>query len=101
MINVFIACGAGASSTFLAMKLRSLSQGQASNLSFFPSAVSNLSAVAGDLVLVASHIAKDAKVAELSKTGIEVIELPEHVNGGFKADEALELILSHLARQTN
>lgn len=101
MINVFIACGAGASSTFLAMKLRSLSQGQASNLNFLPSAVSNLSAVAGDLVLVASHIAKDANVAELSKTGIAVIELPEHVNGGFNADEAMELILSHLARQTN
>lgn len=101
MINVFIACGAGASSTFLAMKLRSLSQGQASNLSFFPSALSNLSAKKDDIVLVASHIAKDAKVANLSKTGIAVIELPEHVNGGFKAEEAMGLVLSHLARQTN
>jgi PTS system cellobiose-specific IIB component len=101
MINVFIACGAGASSTFLAVKLRSLSQGQASNLSFIPSALSNVSANEKDIVLVASHIAKDAKVAHLSKTGISVLELPEQVNGGFNAEAALDLILSHLARHKN
>ena len=101
MINVFIVCGAGASSTFLAMKLRSLSQSQTRNLSFIPSAVSDLSAKGDDLVLVASHIAKDAKVAALSKTGISVIELPEHINGGFNADDALELVLSHLAQPKN
>jgi len=101
MINVFIACGAGASSTFLAMKLRSLSQSKSGNLSFIPSALANLSAKGDDLVLVASHIAKDAKVVALSKTGISVIELPEHVNGGFNADEAMELVLSHLAQPKN
>lgn len=101
MINVFIACGAGASSTFLAVKLRSLSQSQASEISFIPSALANLSAKNDDLVLVASHIAKEAKVADLSKTGITVIELPEHVNGGFSADEAMGLILDHLARHKN
>jgi PTS system cellobiose-specific IIB component len=101
MINVFIVCGAGASSTFLAMKLRSLSQSQTRNLSFIPSAVSDLGAKGDDLVLVASHIAKDAKVAALSKTGISVIELPEHINGGFNADDALELVLSHLAQPKN
>lgn len=101
MINVFIACGAGASSTFLAMKLRSLSQSQASQLSFFPSAISNLQAEKEDIVLVASHIAKDAKVAELSKTGAKVIELPEHVNGGFSAEEAMGFILQHLAADKN
>ena len=101
MINVFIACGAGASSTFLAMKLRSLSQSQASGLSFIPSALSNVSAKNDDLVLVASHIAKDAKVADLSKAGIKVIELTERVNGGFNADEAMGLILDHLARHKN
>lgn len=101
MINVFIACGAGASSTFLAVKLRSLSQSQASDLSFTPSALSNVSAKGNDIVLVASHIAKDARVAELSKTGIAVIELPEHVNGGFKAEEALDLVIEHLARHKN
>jgi PTS system cellobiose-specific IIB component len=100
MINVFIACGAGASSTFLAMKLRSLSQSQASGLSFIPSALSNVSAKGEDLVLVASHIAKDAKVADLSKTGVSVIELPER-SGGFNADEAMELIMGHLARHKN
>lgn len=101
MINVFIVCGAGASSTFLAVKLRSLSQSHARDLSFIPSALSNLGAKDDDLVLVASHIAKDAKVAALSKTGISVIELPEHINGGFSADEAMELVLSHLAKPKN
>jgi cellobiose PTS system EIIB component len=101
MINVFIACGAGASSTFLAVKLRSLSQSQTSNLSFIPSALANVNASGNDIVLVASHIAKDAKVADLSKTGVSVIELPEQVNGGFNADEALELVLSQLAQTKN
>lgn len=101
MINVFIACGAGASSTFLAMKLRSLSQSQSSNLSFIPSAISNVSAGENDIVLVSSHIAKDAKVADLSKTGVSVIELPEQFNGGFNATDAMDLIQSHLARHKN
>jgi PTS system cellobiose-specific IIB component len=101
MINVFIACGAGASSTFLAVKLRSLSQSQASNLSFIPSALANVNASGTDIVLVASHIAKDAKVAALSKTGISVIELPEQIKGGFNADEALRLVLSQLAQTNN
>lgn len=101
MTNVFIACGAGASSTFLAVKLRALSQSQAMDLSFFPTAISNLQATEKDLVLVASHIAQDVQVAELGKAGVSVIALPEHVNGGFKADEAMELIIEHLQRQTN
>jgi PTS system cellobiose-specific IIB component len=101
MINVFIACGAGASSTFLAVKLRSLSQNQAGNLSFIPSAISLIAAGENDIVLVSSHIAKDAKVANLSKTGVSVIELPEHVNGGFNAADAMDLIQSHLARHRN
>lgn len=101
MINVFIACGAGASSTFLAMKLRSLSQGQASELSFIPSALANVSAKQDDIVLVASHIAQDAEAAKLGKTGATVINLPEHVNGGFRAEEAMELITEHLKRHKN
>jgi hypothetical protein len=40
-------------------------------------------------------------VAHLSKTGISVLELPERVNGGFNAEAALDLILSHLARHKN
>jgi PTS system cellobiose-specific IIB component len=101
MINVFIACGAGASSTFLAVKLRSLSQSETSQLSFIPSALANVNARAEDIVLVASHIAKDAKVADLSKTGITVIELPEQVNGGIKAETALALVMGHLERHKN
>jgi cellobiose-specific phosphotransferase system component IIB len=101
MINVFIACGAGASSTFLAVKLRSLSQSETSQLSFIPSALANVNARAEDIVLVASHIAKDAKVADLSKTGITVIELPEQVNGGFQAETALALVMGHLERHKN
>ena len=101
MINVFIACGAGASSTFLAVKLRSLSQSQTRDLSFIPSALANVNASGTDIVLVASHIAKDAKVADPSKTGVSVIELPEQINGGFNADEALKLVLSQLAQTKN
>ncbi len=101
MINVFIACGAGASSTFLAMKLRSLSQSQALSLNFFPAAITSVQAKENDLVLVASHISQDVNVAALSKAGVPVILLPERVNGGFKAEEALELIVGYLNRQKN
>ncbi len=101
MSNVFIACGAGVSSTFLALKLRSLSQSQTMDISFFPSAISNLQATDQDLVLVASHLAQDAQVDDLSKAGVSVITLPEHANGDFKAEDAMELIIEHLQRQRN
>ena len=101
MINVFIACGAGASSTFLAMKLRSFSLQNSQDLKFVPCALANVTATADDIVLVASHIAQDSLVAKLSKSGTTVISLPEHINGGFRAEEAMELVLGHLNRHKN
>jgi PTS system cellobiose-specific IIB component len=99
MTNVYIVCGAGASSTFLAVKLRSLSQNLGHNLQFFPAALETVQPNAADLVVVASHIASARKVQELAEGGANVIHLSEHANVGFKADEAMSLILQALKEQ--
>lgn len=96
MVNVFIVCGAGASSTFLSVKLRSLAQNYTRQLTFTPSALETLQVSASDVVVVASHIADDARVATISKTGVPVIKLEEGHSGGFDATVVLEQIISHL-----
>jgi cellobiose-specific phosphotransferase system component IIB len=96
MVNVFIVCGAGASSTFLSVKLRSLAQNYTRQLTFTPSALETLQVSASDVVVVASHIADDARVATISKTGVPVIKLEEGYSGGFDATVVLEQIISHL-----
>lgn len=101
MTLVHIVCGAGASSTFLAMKLRSISQNQGQDIKFSPAALATLQPVGNEIVLVASHIAEAPKVGELSEAGIAVINLPENVSGGFNAEKAFELVIEHLQRHKN
>lgn len=101
MTTVHIVCGAGASSTFLAVKLRSLSQSQGHDIRFAPAALETLQPATADIVLVASHIADAPKVGAISEAGVAVINLPEKVNGGFNADDAYELVIDHLQRHTN
>lgn len=96
MTNVYIVCGAGASSTFLAFKLRSLSQNLSHNLQYFPSALETVQPEAGDLVVVASHIADAIEVESIADKGATVIKLSEQAHVGFKADEVLDRILQVL-----
>lgn len=92
MINVYIVCGAGASSTFLAVKLRSLSQRLGHNLQFLPAALETVQPAAGDILVVASHIAEAAKVANFCDQDVTVITLPKPAQAAFDAEEALKLI---------
>jgi PTS system cellobiose-specific IIB component len=101
MTTVHIVCGAGASSTFLAMKLRSISQSQGQDIRFLPAALETLQPATADIVLVASHIADAPKVGALGEAGISVIHLPETVNGGFNADDAFGLVIEHMQRHKN
>ncbi|WP_138315854.1 hypothetical protein [Rhodoluna limnophila] len=96
MTKVHIVCGAGASSTFLAVKLRAISQNQDLGIQFFPTSLEGLQAKAGDIVLVASHIVGAPSLGALHEAGITVVSLPEKVNGGFNAEDAIELITQHL-----
>ncbi len=101
MTKVFIVCGAGASSTFLAVKLRAISQNQELAIQFFPTALEGLQAKTGDIVLVASHIEGAPALGALHDAGIEVVSLPEKVNGGFNAEDAFELITQCLQQHKN
>jgi cellobiose-specific phosphotransferase system component IIB len=96
LVNVFIVCGAGASSTFLTVKLRSLAQNYTRQLKFTPSALETLQVSESDVVVVASHIADDAKVANLSNTGALVIKLEDSFGAGIDAQSVIEKIFSHL-----
>lgn len=93
MAKVFVVCGAGASSTFLAMKLRTLSNELGRDFQFFPSALDTLRVEPGDLVIVASHIATHPKVDALRSEGAVVMSLTESALMDVTAKNAMELLL--------
>lgn len=96
MTKVYIVCGAGASSTFLAVKLRSLSQDLSHKLQFLPAALETVQPEPEDLVVVATHIADALKVQSIVDSGVTVIKLSEHAVSGFKAGVALAQIVDAL-----
>lgn len=107
MTTVYIVCGAGASSTFLALSLRNIS-GPESGLEFVPAPLAQITPTAADIVAVAHHVAVEPRVAELRESGITIVKLPEHVNGAFGAQDAFETItaahttdfVSHTTQET-
>lgn len=96
MVDVFVVCGAGASSTFLCVKLRSLAQNHNEQIKFIPAALETLSAGKDQLVVVASHIAEDVRVANLSNSGVQVLRLNANGLGAIEANSAFDAILGHL-----
>lgn len=95
MTTVYIVCGAGASSTFLALSLRNI-MGAESGIEFVPAPLSNITPTGNDIVAVAHHIAVEPRVEELRSGGITILELPEHVNGAFGAADAATAISAAL-----
>jgi cellobiose-specific phosphotransferase system component IIB len=96
LVEVFVVCGAGASSTFLCIKLRSLAQNHNEQIKFVPAALETVNAGKDQLVVVASHIAADARVANLSKSGVQVLKLNENGIGSIDANTAFDAILGAL-----
>ncbi len=107
MTTVFIVCGAGASSTFLALSLRNI-MGASTDLEFVPAPLSTITPTGTDIVAVAHHIASEPRVGELSAAGVTIVELTEHVNGAFGAANAAAVInaaitthfVSHTTQET-
>lgn len=93
MTTVYIVCGAGASSTFLALSLRNIA-GSDSPLEFMPAPLAQIAPTSTDIVAVAHHVAVEPRVSELRGSGITIVELPEHVNGAFGAQDAFEAIIA-------
>lgn len=100
MVRVFIVCGAGVSSTFLSMRLRSLAQNSKWQLNFSPSALETLRAGEGDVVVVASHIAEHVDVTSLGKVGVHVIRLGAKDAISSQAESVLGQISDHLQNQS-
>lgn len=97
MTTVYIVCGAGASSTFLAMGLRLRASAAGLGVTFVPAPLESIEPTAHDLVGVAHHIALEPRVAELAVAGVTIAILPETAHGSFGVDEAFDSIRAALA----
>ncbi|MCU1509369.1 MAG: hypothetical protein JWQ12_1634 [Glaciihabitans sp.] len=98
MENILIVCGAGASSTFLASRMRSLSASRghtltvrAANDGEIPSRL-----VGVDVLLVGPHLAASfASIREIAaEHGVAAALLPENAFGPTGAEDALALAAS-------
>lgn len=97
MTTVYIVCGAGASSTFLALGLRPIARSAGLSVTFVPAPLESIEPTAADVVAVAHHIALEPRVAELAVAGVTIALLPQSAHGAFGAEEAFESI--HAALQ--
>jgi PTS system cellobiose-specific IIB component len=98
MESILIVCGAGASSTFLASRMRSLASSRglsidvrAANEGEIPSRL-----VGVDVLLVGPHLAPsfDALAASASEHGVAAALLPANAFGPTGAEDALALATS-------
>lgn len=98
MTTVLIVCGAGASSTFLASRLRSLAKNSGLELTAIPSSESEMRAKlhSATVLLVGPHLKEsfDALQAEADLLGIPTALLPPTAFGSTGAVEALALVES-------
>ncbi len=92
MTRVLVVCAAGASSTFLARRLEALASESGFDWSVTPAPVGSALVGSADIVAVTAHVATDDVLAELSAADISFLVLPETVNGGFGAEDALSTI---------
>ena len=105
MHRVLIVCGAGASSTFLAHRLRAAARGRGVEITVAASSTEGLAGRLGevDVLLVGSHLA--AQLDELTRladaAGARSALLPDTVFGPRGEEAALDLVLGHEAERTS
>jgi PTS system cellobiose-specific IIB component len=75
--KVYVVCGAGASSTFLAVRLRARSKHLGYDFEFLPSAIESVNPSRTDIIAVASHISNEKKIGLFEECGARVINLPK------------------------
>jgi PTS system cellobiose-specific IIB component len=104
MHRVLVVCGAGASSTFLAHRIRAAARGRDIAVSVSASSTEGIADHLGeiDVLLVGSHLA--SRFDELSKladaAGARSALLPDTVFGKHGEETALDLVLGRSATRT-
>ena len=98
METVLIVCGAGASSTFLASRLRSLAKGKGIELAAQAASTSDLRPYlhTSTVLLVGPHLADSFAIlsAEAAEFGVPAALLPPTAFGPSGAEQALDLVES-------
>ena len=98
METVLIVCGAGASSTFLASRLRSLAKSRGIELSTQAASSSDLRPYlhTSTVLLVGPHLADffETLAAEASEFGVPAALLPASAFGPSGAEQALDIVAS-------
>jgi PTS system cellobiose-specific IIB component len=96
-MRIVVVCGAGASSTFVAVKLRSAARNRGEDVVVEPGSASQLESLDGvDVVLVGAHLeaAVPALRARAATTGTAVAVLPPVSPATLDGDRALDLALN-------
>ncbi|HEY5221951.1 MAG TPA: hypothetical protein VIJ18_02715 [Microbacteriaceae bacterium] len=97
-MRILVVCGAGASSTFVALWVRRAAAARSVSASATASSTAELDtrAVNADVVLVGPHLAGefDALAYRTSQAGAVAVLLPEHVVTTRDGDAALDIALA-------
>ncbi|MDR6972425.1 PTS IIB subunit [Leifsonia shinshuensis] len=96
-MRIVVVCGAGASSTFVAVKLRSAARSRGAVVEVEPGSASQLESLTGvDVVLVGAHLeyAVPGLRERAAATGTAVAVLPPVSPAALDGDSALDLALS-------
>lgn len=96
-MKIVVVCGAGASSTFVAVKLRSAAREREAIIEVQPGSASQLESLAGvDVVLVGAHLesAVPAIRERAAATGTAVAVLPPVSPAALDGERALDLALN-------
>lgn len=101
MTKIFVTCGAGASSTFLALKLRNLSKHLNDDLVFHPAALETMRPAENDIIVAASHVSSESLLEDYEQSGVTVLRLPNSPINDELALKALALIEKVLVGEPN
>ena len=96
-MRIMVVCGAGASSTFVAVKLRNAARTRGEDVVVEPGSASQLDSLAGiDVILVGGHLeaAVPALRERATATGTAVALLPAISPAAIDGDTALDLALN-------
>lgn len=96
-MRIVVVCGAGASSTFVAVKLRSAARSRGAIVEVEPGSASQLESLDGvDVVLVGAHLeyAVPGLRERAAATGTAVAVLPPVSPAALDGESALDLALS-------
>lgn len=96
MTRVYVVCGAGASSTFLAVRLRARSKHLGYDLQFLPSAIETVKPGPTDIIAVASHVSNAKEIGVFEECGATVMNLPDVPIDDQLAEETIREIAKFL-----